>query len=150
MVVNVAFFVMVALFLAWMAAGMPSHDRMDMPIRPRVSRDSAGGVVGAIDKDRISAEALAALIQGSGATVCGVEAGLEELIAGTTIFDPTGNEIRRLAGEHHQLIVLYCRTGEKSAALAAALREEGHRGVLWLDGGVAGWIESGGPVRTAT
>lgn len=150
MVVDIVFFVMVAIFLVWMAAGMPSHDRMNVPVRPGVSRDRAGGLAEAFDKDRISAEALATLIRGSGATVCGVGPDLEELIAGTTIFDPTGKEVRRLAADDHQPIVLYCRTGEKSAALAAVMREEGHRWVLWLDGGVAGWIESGGPVRRAT
>ena len=78
-----------------------------------------------------------------------VEDRLDALIVGTTGVDPTEKDLRTLAAERRMPMVLYCRTGGKSAAVAAVLSDEGHQGVFWLDGGVEGWTKGGRSVRPA-
>ncbi len=45
-------------------------------------------------------------------------------------------------------VVLYCASGQRSAAAARALRERGHRRVRSLRGGLAAWRRAGLPVDT--
>jgi rhodanese-related sulfurtransferase len=44
-------------------------------------------------------------------------------------------------------VVLYCGSGARSALAARSLREMGYCNVENLDGGFAGWLQAGNPVR---
>lgn len=66
--------------------------------------------------------------------------GLEALIG-------PGGLVRGMAGANAKPLVYYCAYGERSAMAVEASRGGGLENVCHLLGGIAAWIESGGPVE---
>ena len=50
--------------------------------------------------------------------------------------------------DENSLILVYCRTGKRSAQASSALAERGFTKVFNMQGGLLAWIDSGYPVET--
>src|SRR5690349_18592525 len=59
------------------------------------------------------------------------------------------DRISELAPDHSEQIVLYCRTDNRSARAADALRDIGYENVSVMRGGIVAWQEDGLPVVAA-
>jgi molybdopterin/thiamine biosynthesis adenylyltransferase/rhodanese-related sulfurtransferase len=59
------------------------------------------------------------------------------------------DEIAAAAPDRSQRVVLYCRSGNRSAKAAAELAEMGYEDVANVEGGILAWQEAGLPVVTA-
>ena len=59
------------------------------------------------------------------------------------------DEIASAAPDRSQRVVLYCRSGNRSAKAAAELAEMGYEDVANVEGGILAWQEAGLPVITA-
>lgn len=57
-------------------------------------------------------------------------------------------DIQKVATDPDHPIILYCRTGGRSALATLALKGIGYRNVKNLDGGFKAWVEAGNPVFT--
>ena len=66
--------------------------------------------------------------------------GLEALIG-------PGGLVRGMAGANAKPLVYYCAYGERSAMAVQASQDSGLENIRHLIGGIAAWIEAGGPIE---
>jgi len=59
------------------------------------------------------------------------------------------DQIESVVPDHSQRVILYCRSGNRSAKAAAAMAELGYSNVANVDGGIVLWKEQGLPVVEA-
>ncbi len=63
-------------------------------------------------------------------------------------FEPMGNfpaAAEKYADHRDEEVVVYCRSGRRSAYVQALLRQQGFRQVRNLEGGILAWIDAFGP-----
>jgi molybdopterin/thiamine biosynthesis adenylyltransferase/rhodanese-related sulfurtransferase len=70
-------------------------------------------------------------------------------IAGATLVPPATlpTEIASVVPDRSQAVVLYCRSGRRSAYAAQAMQELGYTDVVSMAGGILDWTERGFPVE---
>jgi molybdopterin/thiamine biosynthesis adenylyltransferase/rhodanese-related sulfurtransferase len=59
------------------------------------------------------------------------------------------DEIESVVPDHSQRVLVYCRSGNRSAKAAAEMAELGYEDVVNVEGGILAWQEEGLPVITA-
>lgn len=101
----------------------------------------------------VSAAGLAAMLQQKDFLLINVHVPYEGEIPGTDLvvpFDQIQANLGKLPADRSARLVLYCRSGARSATAARTLVKLGYTDVWNLEGGMIGWRRAGHPiVRTA-
>jgi rhodanese-related sulfurtransferase len=132
-----------ALYVAYLAAGMPGMDHGPSGDEgPMASMDH-----GRMGYASLSSEDFASQMS-QGAFVVNVHRPYEGEIDGTDAFieyDEIGGD-GRLPADTDTPILLYCQSGRMSAVAADALVDAGYTDVAHLDGGMEAWKAAGMPL----
>jgi rhodanese-related sulfurtransferase len=68
-------------------------------------------------------------------------------IPSATLVPLSSFDASKLPSPQNQKVVLYCRSGKRSAMAAQKLFNDGYQEVIHLGNGIIGWAEAGYPVQ---
>lgn len=68
-------------------------------------------------------------------------------IAGATLVPLSSFDPQKILGGQNQTVVLYCRSGQRSAMAAQRLLNAGFNNLAHLEHGISAWVRAGYPVQ---